>query len=265
MTFLPRRGRGRCREALRVPIGPWRRSTDVRITYKDLVATLLVAAIVVPYLGSLAWGAMPFIQDPRGMAATGLVLGLAAAAVVGRAAFVPEPMHRSALGSGIVALLLGIAACGAAPTRRCWPCSSPPSSSPGLWARSRTRVAGRWPTTPEQVRGARRRAFPATRPSALRRNGGPRGRRPAVSLARTRSVHRAPWRTSRRRSTDDGHHDPADPEPPAGQARRQRPGTRPPSPAMLEGSCRCLRGVNPAIPWPCWARERATGGALRIA
>jgi hypothetical protein len=53
---------------------------------------------------------MPFIQDPRGMAATGLVLGLAAAAVAGRAAFRPEPMHRAALGTGVVALALGIAA-----------------------------------------------------------------------------------------------------------------------------------------------------------
>jgi len=82
----------------------------VRITYKDAVATLLVAAIVVPYLGYLAWGDMPFIQDLRGMAATGLVLGLAAAAVAGRAAFDPEPMHRAALAAGVAALALGIAA-----------------------------------------------------------------------------------------------------------------------------------------------------------
>jgi hypothetical protein len=51
------------------------------------MATLLVAAIVVPYIGYLVRGSMPFIQDPRGMAATGLVLGLAAAVVVGREAF----------------------------------------------------------------------------------------------------------------------------------------------------------------------------------
>jgi len=82
----------------------------MRITYKDVVATLLIAAIVVPYIGYLAWGDMPFIQDPRGMAGTGLALGLAAAAVAGRAALDPEPAHRAALGSGIVALALGIAA-----------------------------------------------------------------------------------------------------------------------------------------------------------
>ncbi|WP_345603390.1 hypothetical protein [Pseudonocardia adelaidensis] len=58
----------------------------MKIGWRDVVATLLVAAIVVPYIGYLVHG-MPFIQDPRGMAATGLVLGLAAAAVVGREAF----------------------------------------------------------------------------------------------------------------------------------------------------------------------------------
>lgn len=59
----------------------------MRIGWRDGVATLLVAAIVVPYIGYLVRGGMPFIHDPRGMAATGLVLGLAAAAVVGREAF----------------------------------------------------------------------------------------------------------------------------------------------------------------------------------
>jgi len=59
----------------------------VKICWRDAVATLLVAAIVVPYIGYLVRGSMPFIQDPRGMAATALVLGLAAAAVVGREAF----------------------------------------------------------------------------------------------------------------------------------------------------------------------------------
>jgi glucose uptake protein GlcU len=82
----------------------------MKITYRDVVATLLVAAIVVPYIGYLAWGDIPFIQDPRGMAATGLVLGLAAAAVAGRSALHPDPMHRAALGSGVAALALGIAA-----------------------------------------------------------------------------------------------------------------------------------------------------------
>ena len=82
----------------------------MRITSKDAIATVLIAAIVVPYIGYLTWGEMPFILDPRGMAATGLVLGAAAAAVAGRAALDPDPMHRAALASGVVALALGLAA-----------------------------------------------------------------------------------------------------------------------------------------------------------
>jgi hypothetical protein len=81
----------------------------MRLTRKDVVATLLVAAIVVPYVGYLVWGDMPFIEDPRGMGAVGLILGIAAALVAGRAAFDPEPVHRAALGTGLVALALGVA------------------------------------------------------------------------------------------------------------------------------------------------------------
>jgi hypothetical protein len=50
----------------------------MRLTAKDWVATGLVAAIAVPYIGYLVRGEMPFIEDARGMAATGLVLGIAA-------------------------------------------------------------------------------------------------------------------------------------------------------------------------------------------
>jgi len=81
----------------------------MRITSRNIVATLLVAAIVVPYIGYLVWGEMPFIEDPRGMGAIGLILGIAAALVAGRAAFDPEPLHRIALGAGVVALALGVA------------------------------------------------------------------------------------------------------------------------------------------------------------
>jgi hypothetical protein len=55
----------------------------MRLTWKDAVATLLFAAIVVPYAGYLAWGSMPFIQDPTGMAGVGLILGAIAAYVGG--------------------------------------------------------------------------------------------------------------------------------------------------------------------------------------
>ena len=82
----------------------------MRFTIKDTAATVLVAAIVVPYVGYLVWGEMPFIQDPRGMAATGLVLGLAAALLAGRAALAPGLLHRVALVTGVAALGLGVAA-----------------------------------------------------------------------------------------------------------------------------------------------------------
>ena len=50
----------------------------MRLKVKDLVATTLVVAIAVPYVGYLVRGEMPFIEDVRGMSATGLVLGAAA-------------------------------------------------------------------------------------------------------------------------------------------------------------------------------------------
>jgi hypothetical protein len=50
----------------------------MRLTTRDYVAAGLGVAIAVPYAGYLVNGEMPFIQDARGMAATGLVLGVAA-------------------------------------------------------------------------------------------------------------------------------------------------------------------------------------------
>ncbi|MFC4944989.1 hypothetical protein [Pseudonocardia sp. GCM10023141] len=82
----------------------------MRFTWKDTAAAILVVAIVVTYVGYLVWGEMPFIQDPRGMAATGLVLGLVAAVLAGRAAFDPGALNRTALVTGVIALGLGVAA-----------------------------------------------------------------------------------------------------------------------------------------------------------
>lgn len=56
----------------------------MKFKMKDLVATALVTAIAVPYVGYLLNGEMPFVKDPRGMAAVGLVLGLAAYLVLER-------------------------------------------------------------------------------------------------------------------------------------------------------------------------------------
>jgi hypothetical protein len=81
----------------------------MRSSTRDLVATVLVAAIVVPYIGYLVWGEMPFLKDPRGVGTTGLILGVAAAIVIGRAVFHPAPLSRAALATGVVALVAGIA------------------------------------------------------------------------------------------------------------------------------------------------------------
>jgi riboflavin transporter FmnP len=56
----------------------------MRLRFKDLGATILFAAIAVPYVGYLINGEMPFIKDPRGMSATGLVLGVIAYLVMRR-------------------------------------------------------------------------------------------------------------------------------------------------------------------------------------
>ena len=58
-----------------------------KLTFRDLLATLIVAAVVVPFVGYSIRGSMPFLQDPRGMAAVGIVGALAALAVFGRKAF----------------------------------------------------------------------------------------------------------------------------------------------------------------------------------
>jgi hypothetical protein len=56
----------------------------MKLKMKDLIATVVIAAIAVPYVGYLLNGEMPLVQDPRGMAAIGLLLGAAAFVVLER-------------------------------------------------------------------------------------------------------------------------------------------------------------------------------------
>ncbi|WP_329791786.1 hypothetical protein V1227_07620 [Lentzea sp. DG1S-22] len=56
----------------------WKEVRSMRLGVRDVVATVLVAPIAIPYIGYLVNGEMPFVRDPRGMAAVGLVLGVAA-------------------------------------------------------------------------------------------------------------------------------------------------------------------------------------------
>lgn len=82
----------------------------MRLQVRDLVATALVLAVAVPYVGYLVNGSMPYIEDPRGMAAVGLLLGALAFVVmrsgdeVDRAGNVEAAIALVSLGLGLVAL-----------------------------------------------------------------------------------------------------------------------------------------------------------------
>jgi hypothetical protein len=81
----------------------------MRLKAKDWFATILVAAIAVPYIGYLARGEMPFIEDERGMAATGLVAGVAAYLVMTWGdSFDQVGIAETAL--AVVSLVLGVVA-----------------------------------------------------------------------------------------------------------------------------------------------------------
>lgn len=83
-----------------------------RLTAKDAIATVLIAAVAVPYVGYLVRGDMPFIQDPRGMAGVGLVglvlsfvaWGIGIHSMFGK---VMQVLGLSTLGVGVAAALVG--------------------------------------------------------------------------------------------------------------------------------------------------------------
>jgi hypothetical protein len=79
-----------------------------RLTARDMIATVVVAATVVPYVGYLINGSMPFIEDPRGMAGVGLVgliLSFVAWGVGLRTSF-----GKALLAGGFASLAVGFAA-----------------------------------------------------------------------------------------------------------------------------------------------------------
>jgi hypothetical protein len=80
----------------------------MKLTIRDAVSTLFVVAIAVPYVGYLVRGDMPFIQDPRGMSGTGLVLGLAAFLTAGL--FGTGLLSRVELGLALGSLAIGVVA-----------------------------------------------------------------------------------------------------------------------------------------------------------
>jgi len=87
----------------------------MRLKSKDLVASILFAAIAVPYVGYLVNGEMPFIKDSRGMSATGLVLGVVAYLVM-RHDDLFDRVGRVETALAGVSLVLGIVALGLAET-----------------------------------------------------------------------------------------------------------------------------------------------------
>jgi hypothetical protein len=84
----------------------------MKLKFKDLLATIVFAAIAVPYVGYLINGEMPFIKDPRGMSATGLVLGVVAFLVMRQ----DDRFGKAKTGLAAVSLVLGLVALGLAET-----------------------------------------------------------------------------------------------------------------------------------------------------
>ena len=84
----------------------------MKLKTRDLLATILVALIAIPYVAYLVNGDLPFIKDPRGMSALGLVLGAAAFLVLwpsethDRAGTTENVMAASSGVIGVITLLL---------------------------------------------------------------------------------------------------------------------------------------------------------------
>ena len=81
-----------------------------KLTYRDMLATLIVAAAVVPFIGYSVRGSMPFVQDPRGMAGVGIAGCLLAFAAFGREALGTGAFERFMLTLGVLTLGFGVAA-----------------------------------------------------------------------------------------------------------------------------------------------------------
>jgi hypothetical protein len=81
-----------------------------KLTARDLLATLIIAAVVVPFIGYSARGSMPFVQDPRGMAGVVVVGAVLAFAAFGRKAFGTGRYETVMVTLGVLTLGFAIAA-----------------------------------------------------------------------------------------------------------------------------------------------------------
>ena len=81
-----------------------------KLTVRDLLGTLIVAAVVVPFIGYSVRGSMPFVQDPRGMAGVGIVGVLLAVLALGRQAFGTGTFEAVMVTLGVITIGFGVAA-----------------------------------------------------------------------------------------------------------------------------------------------------------
>jgi hypothetical protein len=81
-----------------------------KLTIRDLLATLIAAAVVVPFIGYSARGSMPFVQDPRGMAGIGIAGCLLMFLVLGQGALGTGTFRWFMVTLGVLTLGFGIAA-----------------------------------------------------------------------------------------------------------------------------------------------------------
>ncbi len=81
-----------------------------KLTVRDLLATLVIAAVVVPFIGYSVRGSMPFVQDPRGMAGVVIVGTVLAFAVFGRRAFGTGTFEGTMVTLGVLTLGFAVAA-----------------------------------------------------------------------------------------------------------------------------------------------------------
>ena len=81
-----------------------------KLTVRDLLATLITAAVVVPFIGYCVRGSMPFVQDPRGMSGIVIVGTVLAFAVFGRKALGTGTFESLMITLGVLTLGFAIAA-----------------------------------------------------------------------------------------------------------------------------------------------------------
>ena len=81
-----------------------------KLTIRDLMTTLIVAAVVVPFIGYSVRGSMPFVHDPRGMAGVGIAGCLLMFAAFGRERLGTGTFEWFMVTLGVLTLGFGIAA-----------------------------------------------------------------------------------------------------------------------------------------------------------